>query len=104
MVCGPTNLGTLLCTLQTGFKVAAIEKRSSELWQLLSAFKHEFSNFILILDKTQKKLQEAQDTIDSATKKTKTIQKKLKSVDELDEESTNLLLDGNDAQDSSKLL
>lgn len=81
LVCGPTNLSALLSTLQTGFKVAAIEKQSQELWNLLAVFKHEFGKFTDVLDKTQKKLQEAQDTIESAAGRTKIIAKKLKSVD-----------------------
>ena len=81
MACGPTNLGGLLTTVQTGFKTAMIEKRSSELWQLLTGFKYEFSKFADILQKTQRKLQEAQDSIDSAAKKTRTITRKLHAVD-----------------------
>lgn len=81
VVCGPTNLSALLSTLQTGFKVAAIEKRSQEIWQLLAVFKHEFTKFSDVLDKTQKKLQEAQDSIETAAGRTRAIAKKLKSVD-----------------------
>lgn len=81
MACGPTNLGALLSTIQTGFKTAAIEKRSGELWQLLTTFKYEFAKFSDLLEKTQKKLQEAQDSIDSAAKKTRTIGRKLNAVD-----------------------
>lgn len=81
VVCGPTNLSALLSTLQTGFKVAAIEKRSQEIWQLLAVFKHEFSKFSDVLDKTQKKLQEAQDSIETAAGRTRAIAKKLKNVD-----------------------
>jgi DNA recombination protein RmuC len=81
VVCGPTNLSALLSTLQTGFKVAAIEKRSQEIWQLLTVFKHEFTKFSDVLDKTQKKLQEAQDSIETAAGRTRAIAKKLKSVD-----------------------
>ncbi len=92
MACGPTNLGALLTTLQIGFKTAAIEKRSGELWELLSAFKHEFKNFVQILEKAQKKLQEAQDTIENAAKKTRTIDKKLKNVSEISDTRANLLL------------
>ncbi len=84
MACGPTNLGALLSTVQTGFKTAAIEKRSGELWQMLTTFKYEFSKFSDLLEKTQRKLQEAQDSIDSAAKKTRTITRKLNAVDGLD--------------------
>ena len=92
MACGPSTLGALLTTLQIGYKTAAIEKRSGELWELLAAFKHEFRNFVLILEKTQKKLQEAQDTIESAAKKTRTIERKLKNVSEISGERADLLL------------
>ena len=92
MACGPSTLGALLTTLQIGYKTAAIEKRSGELWELLAAFKHEFRNFVLILEKTQKKLQEAQDTIENAAKKTRTIERKLKSVSEISGERAELLL------------
>lgn len=81
IACGPTNFGALLSTLQTGFKTALIEKRSNELWKLLSALKTEFSRFNEILDKTSRKLQEAQDSIESASRKTKTIERKLKDID-----------------------
>ena len=81
LICGPTNLSALLSTLQTGFKVSAIEKRSQEIWQLLSIFKHEFTKFSDVLDKTQKKLQEAQDSIETAAGRTRAIAKKLKNVD-----------------------
>ncbi len=97
MACGPSTLGALLTTLQIGYKTAAIEKRSGELWELLSAFKHEFKNFALILEKTQKKLQEAQDTVENAARKTRTIEKKLKNVSEISESRADLLLsDGQD--------
>lgn len=99
MACGPTNLGALLTTLQIGYKTAAIEKRSGELWELLSAFRHEFRNFVQILEKAQKKLQEAQDTIENAAKKTRTIDKKLKNVSEITDERANLLL-GDDENES----
>lgn len=97
IACGPTNLGALLSTLQTGFKTLAIEKRSSELWQLLSAFKAEFEKFAVILEKSQKKLQEAQDIIETAGKKTRTISNKLKNVAEIDVYiAEDLLGDGNE--------
>ena len=97
LACGPTNLGALLTTLQVGFKTAAIEKRSGELWELLSAFKHEFRNFVQILEMAQKKLQEAQDTIENAAKKTRTIDRKLRTVAEIgDDRADQLLGDGED--------
>ena len=66
--------------LQLGFKTLSIEKRSSEIWTLLGSFKQEFSKFVDLLSKTQKKLDEASNTIEFATKKSKTIERKLNKV------------------------
>ena len=85
MVCGPTTLTALLNSLQMGFKTLAIEKRSSEIWNTLSIFKLEFNKFVDLLSKTQKKIDEASSTLDFATKKTKTIQRKLKDVADIDQ-------------------
>ncbi len=76
---GPTNLGALLSTLQTGFRTAAIEKRSGELRLMLDSFRADFAKFAELLEKTRKKLQEAQDTVESAEKRTGTIGRKLDS-------------------------
>lgn len=80
VIAGPTTLTALLNSLQMGFKTLAIEKRSSEVWQLLGIVKTEFSKFGDILEKTQKKLQEASNTIDTATKKSRNIERKLNKV------------------------
>ena len=66
-----------------GFKTLAIEKRTSEVWQLLGIVKTEFSKFGDILDKTNKKLLEISNTMEQATKKTRTIERKLKNVEAL---------------------
>ncbi len=87
MVCGPTTLTALLNSLQMGFKTLAIEKRSSEIWNTLSVFKSEFTKFVDLLSKTQKKIDEASSTLDYATKKTKTIERKLKDVADIDSSS-----------------
>lgn len=83
IVTGPTTLAALLNSLQMGFRTLAIEKRSSEVWSLLGAVKTEFANFGAILDKTKKKLQEASNSIDSAATRTRVIERKLKTVQEL---------------------
>ena len=80
VVTGPTTLTALLNSLQMGFKTVAIEKRSSEVWQLLGTVKNEFSKFGDILEKTQKKLQEASNTIDTAARKSRNIENKLNKV------------------------
>ncbi|MBQ8615580.1 MAG: DNA recombination protein RmuC [Clostridia bacterium] len=83
MVCGPTTLSALLNSLQLGFKTLYIEKRSSELWQVLSTFKQEFEKFVQLLMKTQNKLGEANSTIELATKSSKKIAKKLGDVSQV---------------------
>ncbi|RIV23109.1 DNA recombination protein RmuC [Alicyclobacillaceae bacterium I2511] len=83
VVAGPTTVTALLNSLQMGFRTLAIQHRSSEVWQLLGAVKTEFSKFAAIMEKTQKKLQEASNTIDDAAKRTRAIERKLRSVEEL---------------------
>lgn len=95
MACGPTNLGALLNSLQVGFKTVAIENRSRELWQLLAVFRTEFVKFSALLEKTGKKLAEAQESIDMAARKTKNIERKLKNVEELGGEVQTSLFDIN---------
>ncbi|HOE58023.1 MAG TPA: DNA recombination protein RmuC [Bacillota bacterium] len=96
---GPTNLVALLNSLQMGFRTIAIEKRSSEVWNLLGAVKTEFGKFGDILDKTQKKLQEASNTIEDAARKSRSIGRKLKNVQELPTDDSAILLeDGEDME------
>lgn len=83
VVCGPTTLTALLNSLQLGFKTLYIEKRSSELWQVLSTFKREFEKFVQLLLKTQNKLGEANTTIEQATKSSQKIAKKLGDVSQV---------------------
>lgn len=77
---GPTTLTAILNSLQMGFRTLAIEKRSSEVWSLLGSVKTEFGKFGDVLDKTQKKLRDASDTIDEASKRTRAIERKLRDV------------------------
>ena len=83
VVTGPTTLAALLNSLQMGFRTLAIEKRSSEVWELLGAVKTQFSKFGQVLAKTKKKLQEASNTIDQAETRTRVITRKLSKVQEL---------------------
>jgi len=83
VIAGPTTLAALLNSLQMGFRTLAVEKRSSEVWQLLGLVKREFTKFGDILDKTKKKLDEASKNIDTASSKTRTIERKLKNVEGL---------------------
>jgi DNA recombination protein RmuC len=82
-VTGPTTLGAMLNSLQMGFRTLAVEKRSSEVWTLLGAVKTEFGNYGKILEKVQKKLNEASNTIDDVRSKSNNIQTKLRKVEAL---------------------
>jgi DNA recombination protein RmuC len=82
-IAGPTTLSALLNSLQMGFKTMAIQKRSSEVWKVLGAVKTEFGKFGDILDGVQKKLGEAAGKIEDASRKSRTIQTKLRLVEEL---------------------
>ena len=93
IITGPTTLAALLNSLQMGFRTLAIEKRSSEVWILLGAVKTEFGKFGDILEKTQKKLHEASNTIETATKKSRTIERKLRDVQELPSSEKPALVD-----------
>jgi DNA recombination protein RmuC len=92
IITGPTTLSALLNSLQMGFRTLVIEKRSSEVWQLLGAVKTEFGNFGTILEKTQKKLLEASNEIDRAGVRSRAIERKLKTVQELPKEQAAGLL------------
>lgn len=96
VITGPSTVSAFLNSLQMGFRTLAIEKRSSEVWELLGVVKTEFGKFGDILEKTQKKLQEASNTIESASKKSRTIEKKLKSVGELPEYESKCLEESED--------
>lgn len=82
-VCGPNTIAALLSSLQMGFRTLAIEEQTSEVWRLLDAVRIEFGRFGDVLDKTQKKLKEASATIETASAKSRTIQKKLNKVQDL---------------------
>ena len=93
IVTGPTTLSAILNSLQMGFRTLAIQKRSSEVWQVLGAIKTEFGKFGVLLERTQKKLNEANSELDKLVGvRTRIIQRKLKEVQELPEgESTRYL-------------
>jgi len=82
-VCGPTTLTAILNSLQMGFRTLAIEKRSSEVWQVLGAVKSEFARFGDVLARTKKKLEEATSTIGNAEVRTRAIERKLRGVEAL---------------------
>ncbi|PTQ57670.1 MAG: DNA recombination protein RmuC [Candidatus Carbobacillus altaicus] len=92
VVVGPTTLTAFLNSLQMGFRTLAIEKRSSEVWTLLGAVRTEFGKFAGLLEKTQKKLHEASKSIEDASRKTRTIERRLKDVTALPQDASTKLL------------
>ncbi|MFN3739835.1 MAG: DNA recombination protein RmuC [Thermodesulfovibrionales bacterium] len=91
-ITGPTTLAAFLNSLQMGFRTLAIEKRSTEIWELLGAVKQEFSKFGDLLDKTHKKLLEASNTIEDAARKTRSIERKLRNVQQIPQDRAEELL------------
>jgi DNA recombination protein RmuC len=93
IVTGPTTLAAILNSLQMGFKTLAIQKRSSEVWQVLGAVKKEFENFGGLVEKAQKNIQTGLDQLDDVLgKRTRAIQRKLKDVEALNEVETKNIL------------
>jgi DNA recombination protein RmuC len=82
-LCGPTTLTALLNSLQMGFRTLAIEKRSSEVWIVLSSVKTEFGKFAEVLANTKRQLQSAANSIDQAEVRTRQIERKLRDVEVL---------------------
>ncbi|TFH55598.1 DNA recombination protein RmuC [Glutamicibacter arilaitensis] len=84
LVTGPTTLMSLLNSLQMGFRTLAIEKRSSEVWQVLSAAKEEFRKYGDVWDKLGKQLSAAQNTVSAAGTRTRVLEKTLRDVQTLE--------------------
>ena len=83
MVAGPTNFSLLVNTLQVGFRTLAIEKRASEVWQVLGGVRTEFGRFIDVLARTKAQLQTVANSIEAAETRTRQIERKLRDVEAL---------------------
>ncbi len=84
VIAGPSTFAALLNALQMGFRTLAIEQRSSEVWKLLGAVKNDFGRFAEVLEKTQQRLRQASDSIDTAFTRTRAIQRRLGQVEAAD--------------------
>ena len=85
IITGPTTLAAMLNSLQMGFKTLAIQKRSSEVWEILASVKKEFSAFGTVLEKAQKKIKEADNEIEKmVTTRTRMMLSKLKKVEQIE--------------------
>lgn len=100
VIAGPTTLAALLNSLQMGFRTLAIQKRSSEVWEVLGAVKAEFSKFGDVMVKVQKKLAEAGSVIEQAQTRTRVIERKLKQVEAMPGQEAEKLLGVPAASDS----
>ena len=90
-VVGPMNLAGLLNSLQMGFRTLAIEKRSSEVWELLGAVKTEFGRFGEVLAATKRQIETVARSIEGAETRTRQMARKLKEVEEVSESKTKRL-------------
>lgn len=92
VVVGPTTLAALLNSLQMGFRTLAIQKQSSEVWNVLGAVKTKFGKFGDILGNVKKKLDETGNTLDEAVHRSRQIEKKLRNVEALSASETQTLI------------
>ena len=92
VVAGPTTFTALLNSLQMGFRTLAIEQRSSEVWALLGAVKGEFGKFAAILEKAEKQIGTVGKSLGDASRKTRTIERRLRGVESLGQEQAQALL------------
>lgn len=93
VVAGPTTLAAVLNSLRIGFRTLAIEQRSSEVWKVLGAVKHEFGKFGNVLDKVKRQLDSAGRTIDETGRRTRAMERKLRNVEELPGETATAMLE-----------
>jgi DNA recombination protein RmuC len=96
---GPTTLMAMLSSLQMGFRTLALEKRSSEVWQVLGAVKTEFNKFGDVLAKVKTQTQTVLNTLDAAETRSRAMNRALKTVEALPAEQTHRVLPLDGAMD-----
>lgn len=103
IITGPTTLSAILSTISFGYRTMALEQRSGEIKKTLSAVKTEFGKFGDVLKKAQEKINKASEDIDELVgTRTRKINAKLKSFEELPTSETNLLLESNGESEISE--
>jgi DNA recombination protein RmuC len=100
VVSGPSTFAAFLNSLQMGFRSLAIQKRSGEVWKVLGEIKNEFDKFGLTLDAVRKKLEQATNSMDDVQKKSRTIQRKLRSVQVLPGSADEDLIEDKEPEDT----
>lgn len=102
-VTGPTTLSAFLSSLQMGFRTLAVQKRSSEVWDVLKAVKAEFNTFSGVFDKVQKQLSTASGTLENLrTTRANVMERKLRDVESLTSEAPNNALEYSSAEIEEK--
>ncbi len=91
LVTGPSVLAAFLNSLQMGFRTLAIQKRSSEVWEILGAVKTEFGRYGELMNKVKEKLEQAGKTIEETQVRSRAIYKQLRGVEQLSDEKTTAL-------------
>ena len=107
MVAGPTNLAAFLNSLQMGFRTLAIQKRSSEVWEILGKVKKEFMTYGAVIQKVKEKLDSASKTLDEdVARRTKMVNRALKTVEDMPALGSAALIpvlaDGEDEEDAAE--
>lgn len=91
-ITGPTTISAFLNSLQFGFRSLAVEKRTSEIWQLLGAVRTEFGKFSDVLEKTKIKIEQAGKEIANAGVKSRAIERKLRDVQSLPQAASSKII------------
>src|SRR5262249_57981085 len=100
---GPTTLSAILNALQIGFRTLAIEKRSSEVWQILGAVQSEFKKYNIVVERLAKQLQSATNSVDSLGQRTRAMNRTLRNVEALPQGISETALLGFDGEDIAAL-
>lgn len=93
VVAGPTTLAAILSSLRMGFQTLAIEQRAAEVWKILAAVKTEFGKFGEVLDKVKRQLNTASRTIEETSVRTRAMERRLRTVEQLPEEEAKRILE-----------
>ena len=93
VVADPTTRAAILSSLRMGFQTLAIEQRAAEVWRVLGAVKTEFRKFGEVLDKVKRQLNTASDTIEETGVRTRAMERRLRSVEQLPKEEATRILE-----------
>ncbi len=93
VVAGPSILAALLSSLRMGFQTLAIEQQAVEVWRVLGAVKTEFARFGEVLDRVKRQLDIASRTIEQTGVRTRAMERRLRSVEQLPDDEASLVLD-----------